>query len=323
MKVVVVDADYPDIAVEREVLAGCTVVRADARDPGAVAEAARGADALIYQWARITAEVFDAAPSVGLVVRYGVGTDSVDLDAAAARGIWVANVPDYGAEEVAAHTAAGLLACARRLKPHDALLASGTWDYLAAGPIRRISELTLGCLGLGRIGRTLVSRVGAWFGTVVAHDPHVPHEEWPRDVERVDLDALFARSDLLSLHLPLTDSTRHIADARRLSLLPQGACLVNTARGGLVDERALVELLDSGRLACAALDVWAEEPSGPAHPLVGHPRVIATPHVAWFSQESEVEVRRRAAENVLSWISSGAPDHAVVTGTRTAPVHRY
>lgn len=321
MKVVITDADYPDIEIEQAVLAaaGCTVVRADAREPDQVAKVASGAGALIYQWATITGEVLDAAPSVGLVVRYGVGVDSVDLVGAERRGVWVANVPGYGTEEVAAHAFAGAMACLRHLGPYDRLARSGRWDYLATGTVRRLSTLTFGCLGLGRIGRMIAERAAPWFGRVIAHDPGPDGPAWPGGVGRVGLDELFASADVVSLHLPLTEDTRHVVDARRLALMPPGAVLVNTARGGLVDERALLAALDEQRLSAAALDTWADEPVPPGHPLVDHPSVLATPHAAWYSREAEEEVRRRAAENVAAWVRTGRPDHPVVVGTRTAP----
>lgn len=319
MKVVITDADYPDIDIERSVLAaaGCEVVRADAREPEDVARAAAGADALIYQWATITDDVLEAAPTVGLVVRYGVGVDTVDLAAAERRGVWVANVPGYGTEEVAAHAFAGAMACARRLKMFDGNASDGTWDYLATGPIRRLSTLTFGCLGLGQIGRMVADRAAPWYGRVVAHDPSITGDNWPLHIERADLDELFTQCDVLSLHLPLTSETRHVVDARRLAMMPRGAVLVNSARGGLIDEAALLAALDSGHLSGAAIDTWAEEPVRSDHPLIGHARVVATPHAAWYSEESENEVRQRAAENVLSWIRNGSPTHPVVTGSRT------
>ncbi|MFF4253845.1 C-terminal binding protein [Streptomyces sp. NPDC001663] len=319
MKVVITDSEYADFDIERAVLeeAGLRVVRAQVRTPEEVAEAARGADALIVQWAKVTDEVYEAAPTVKLVSRYGVGVDNFDVAGAFRRGIWIANVPDYGTQDVAAHAFAGIMAGARHLKQYDALSAQGVWDYMATGPVRRLSSLTIGVLGLGRIGRTLAAGAAPWFGTIVGYDPALPDEDWPSGVERVDLDELFRRSDAVSLHLPLTDDTRHIVDARRLALMPEGSILVNTARGGLVDESALHAALERGRLALAAVDTWTDEPVPADHPLVGHPRVIATPHAAWYSQQAEDEVRRRAALNVVTWARTGRPDHAVVTGTST------
>ncbi|MFI1564443.1 C-terminal binding protein [Streptomyces sp. NPDC020490] len=320
MKVVITDSEYPDFDIERAVLeeAGLTVVRAQARTPEEVARAAEGAGALIVQWAEVTDEVYEAAPTVGLVSRYGVGVDNFDVAGAERRGVWIANVPDYGTQDVAAHAFAGVMAGVRHLKQYDALSARGTWDYLATGTVRRLSSLTIGVLGLGRIGRTLAAGAAPWFGRVVAYDPALPDASWPQAIERVGLDEVFQRSDVLSLHLPLNDETRHIADARRLGLMPRGAILVNTARGGLVDEQALHTALETGQLALAAVDTWTDEPVPADHPLVGHPRVIASPHAAWYSQEAEEEVRRRAALNVATWFRTGRPDHVVVAGTRAA-----
>jgi phosphoglycerate dehydrogenase-like enzyme len=316
MRVLVTDAEYGVLDIEADVLAadGHELRTAQCRTPAEVVAAARDVDALLVQYAPITAEVLDALPRLRLVSRYGVGVDVVDLDAARRRGVWVCNVPDYGTAEVALHAVAMLLALLRDLAGHDRNVRAGHWDHRLGAPLRRPGGLTLGGVGLGRIGRMTMERAAPWFGACVGYDPHLPDAAWPAGVERVGLEELFARSDAVTLHLPLSATTRGLVGEDLLARMPPGAHLVNTARGGLVDPDALLRALDGGRLGGVALDVLPEEPPPPDHPLLTHPRALVTPHVAWYSAESEVELRRKAAQNVVSWARTGRPDHPVVEG---------
>ena len=316
MKVLVTDADYPSLDIEAQVLtaAGHELVTASCRTSEDVIDAAAGADALLVQYAPITAEVLDALPQLQLVSRYGVGVDVVDTAAAAEHGVWVCNVPDYGTVEVALHAVAMLLALIRNLAGHDRQVRAGCWDYQLGGPLRRPSSLTLGVVGLGRIGRMTAERAGPWFGAVAGHDPYLPDGAWPDDLERLDLPDLFSRSSAVTLHLPLTDPTRGLVGADLLERLPPGSYLVNTARGGLVDLDAVLEALETGRLAGVALDVLPQEPPPKDHPLLIHPRALITPHVAWYSTEAESELRRKAAQNIVDWARTGRPAYAVVEG---------
>jgi D-3-phosphoglycerate dehydrogenase len=259
-------------------------------------------------------DVFDALPQLRLVSRYGVGVDVVDTEAARDHGVWVCNVPDYGTTEVALHAVALLLALLRNLTGHDREVRAGHWDYHLGGQLRRPSSLTVGAVGLGRIGRMTAERAAPWFGAAAGYDPYVAGSDWPKGVERLSLEDLFARSSAITLHLPLNESTRGLVGADLLGRMPSGSYLVNTARGGLVDLDALVEALDSGKLAGAALDVLPEEPPPQDHPLLTHPRALITPHVAWYSAEAEVELRRKAAQNIVDWRQTGRPTYAVVEG---------
>jgi D-3-phosphoglycerate dehydrogenase len=316
MRVLVTDAEYTTLDIETEVLtaAGHELQRASCRTPDDVIEAARGADALLVQYAPITHEVFRALPDVRLVSRYGVGVDAVDQEAARSSGVWVCNVPDYGTVEVALHATSMLLALLRDLAGHDREVRAGRWNYQLGGRLRRPGALTLGVLGLGRIGRMTAERAGPWFGTRVGYDPHLPDAAWPSDVERVGLEEVFSRSHAVTLHLPLTDDTRGLVGEALLDRMPAGSYLVNTARGGLVDLDALVGALEDGRLAGVALDVLPEEPPSWGHPLLTHPRALLTPHVGWYSEEAEAELRRKAAQNVVDWASTGRPTYYVVEG---------
>jgi D-3-phosphoglycerate dehydrogenase len=258
--------------------------------------------------------VLQALPQLRLVSRYGVGVDVVDTAAASERGVWVCNVPDYGTEEVALHAVAMLLALMRNLAGHDREVRSGRWDYQLGGRLRRSSLLTLGVVGLGRIGRMTAERAGPWFGAVVGYDPYLPDDAWPNDLERLDVPDLFARSAAVTLHLPLTETTRDFVGKDLLGRMPPGSYLVNTARGGLVDLDAVLDALEDGHLAGVALDVLPQEPPPKGHPLLTHPRALITPHVAWYSTDAEIELRRKAAQNIVDWARTGRPTYAVVEG---------
>jgi D-3-phosphoglycerate dehydrogenase / 2-oxoglutarate reductase len=316
MKVLVTDAEYSSLDIETDVLAaaGHELQVASCKTPEDVIAAAAGADALLVQYAPITRQVFEALPQLRLVSRYGVGVDAVDNEAAQQHGVWVCNVPDYGTTEVALHAVAMLLALLRNLAGHDREVRAGRWDYHLGGELHRPSSLTLGAVGLGRIGRMTAERAGPWFGGVVGYDPYLPDAEWPDGMERLDLPEVFARSSAVTLHLPLTEATRGLVGTDLLGRMPTGSYLVNTARGGLVDLDAVLAALESGRLAGVALDVMPEEPPPQDHPLLAHPRALITPHVGWYSAEAEVELRRKAAQNIVDWAATGRPTYFVVEG---------
>jgi D-3-phosphoglycerate dehydrogenase len=318
MKVLVTDHDFPDLDLERGIFAaaGIDVVVGQCRSEEAVIEAAGGCSALLVQYAPVTERVLAALPRVGLVSRFGAGYDTVDAQACARRGVWLSNSPDYGVGEVATHALALALALLRHLPFYDRDVKAGNWHYLSPGRIRRASGLTVGILGLGRIGKRFAHLARNTFGRVIACDPYLIDGDFPAYVERVDLTRLFDRADVISLHVPLTAETRGMVDGSLLGRVPPGAILVNTARGAVVEIDALLTALDSGRLAAAGLDVLPAEPLSPEHPLARHPRVLLTPHAAFYSIEAEVELRRKAAMNVVQWSRQGRPAYCVLAGTR-------
>lgn len=314
MRVLVGDQNFGDgAAVERELAAaaGAELAVADCGTEEEVAAALERhrPDALLVQFAPVGARALAAAGPLRAIVRVGVGVDNVDIRAAAAAGIAVGRVPDYCVDEVADHTLALLLAVERRLVALAGAAAAGRWDFRAGGPVRRLRGRTLGLVGFGRIGRAVEARARALGLRVAVHDP------WAEDLgdtERVEaLDDLLGRADVLSLHMPLTEETRGLVGARELSLLPEGAVVLNTARGGLVDEQALADALRSGRLRGAGLDVLAEEPPAPGHPLLGMPNVVLTPHAAFYSEEAVLELRRRSVETALALLAGERPEGVV------------
>jgi D-3-phosphoglycerate dehydrogenase len=298
--VVAVDHRFADLDLERGVLEpqGISMVDAKGLEADAVRALCAGADGILLgARMRFDAELLSGLDRCRVIVRYGVGVDNVDLAAAAAAGIWVAFVPDYCTEEVADHAIAMLLALNRGLVNFDAGVRAGSWGVPPGLRMRRLSNCTLGVVGFGRIGER-VGRGGAALGLrVLASDPVRPAEEIrAAGAEPVEIEKLLRDSDYVSLHAPPREDGSPVLDAERLALMPEGACIVNVARGGLIDEAALVAALSDGRLGGAGLDVAAAEPLVPPDPLLDAPNVIVSPHAAWYSLEAVRDLRTKAAE---------------------------
>jgi len=234
--------------------------------------------------------------------------DNVDLPAATRAGILVTNVPDYCVDEVSDHALALLLALARQVVMADRAVRGGAWDVVAHSGIRRLRGQTVGLLGFGKIARAVASKVRALGMRVVAYDPYLDAGLIARDgAEPVELDTLLAEADAISIHVPLSPETRGLVGERELGRMKPTAFLINTARGGIVDEKALAEALEAGRLAGAALDVLSQAPPPPDHPLRRAPNVILTPHLAFYSRESVVELQTKAAEEVARALRGEPP----------------
>ena len=249
---------------------GFSVRSAVATTPADVLVAARGADALLVGDSPVTATVIAGlADRLRIISAVTAGVDQIDLEAAHAAGIWVANVPDATTEEVAVTALSMALSLVRHVPFLDREVRAGGWDAFATGRRRRPSGLTLGIVGLGRIGRHLAGLATPIFGRVLAHDPAAP-EPWPRGVERLDLSGVLASADVISLHLPALPGQPPLLDASALAQMRRGAFLVNVARGALVDTEALLAALDEGRLGGAALDVVAGEPPAADAPVRRH-----------------------------------------------------
>lgn len=298
--VVITDAGFESLDAEREILgkAGHRLTVAACRTQDDVIRAGRGADALIVQWAPVTAEVIKSLPMCRLIVRYGIGVDNVDVAAADAAGIPVCNVPDYCIDEVADHAAALALALARRIPQVDARLRAGVWKIVPDGALPSFRASTFGVFGLGRVARGLLERVAPFGFDLIAFDPFVDDAPSSK-IELVDFDTLLKRSDVLSLHAPLTEKTRGLFDRTAFARMKPTAILINTSRGGLVDLDDLAAALASGWLGGAGLDVYEEEPLPDSHAIRGAPGTILTSHIAWYSDASVPRLQRMAAEEVV------------------------
>lgn len=272
------------------------------------------ADAIIvyHDISRVSEATLAKAEKCRGIVRAGVGYNNVDIAAAGRRGIVVCNVPDYGTEEVADHSIALLLAVARQIRVSDAAIRDGHWHYQTALAAPRLRGKTLGLVGCGRIGTATALRAKAFGLDVVFFDPKLPGGvDKALGIRRArSLDELMSQSDYVSLHCPFDESTHHMIDAKALARMKPGGILVNTARGPVVDQPALVEALDSGHLLGAGIDVVEREPIDDERLRV-HPRVILTPHSAFYSIEGFVELRRKTAEEVCRLLSGEPPRNPV------------
>jgi len=313
LRAVVVGHRFENLDFEREILAPVAQVfevhpQNDDELIGAIADA----DAILKQNCELGPTIIAALARCRVIVTYGVGVDTIDVDAATARGILVCNVPDYCIEEVATHTLALLLTFERKIPQMMARLRGGHWEGPEAYTIHRLTGRTLGLLGFGRIGQR-VGALGAAFGLrVLAHDPYLTSEQVRRaGAEWIPLDDLWTRSDYLSVHCPLTRETKEMIGATELARMREDAVLINTSRGRVVHEEALIEALKAGRLRGAALDVFQDEPIAPTHPLLALDNVIVTPHLAWYSDRAQSDVRLRAAEEVRRVLLGSPPKHPV------------
>jgi D-3-phosphoglycerate dehydrogenase len=248
-------------------------------------------------------------PNCKVVSRYGVGVDSVDLKAATDLGIIVANVPDYCIEEVADQTIALILTLVRKTAFFDQKVKSNQWDFRQGAPIHRTKGKTLGLIGSGKIGLEVARRISPFGVRVMAFDPYIPKAA--QGIELTDLDTVLKESDFISVHCPLNESTRHLIGEKEFQKMAKKPILVNTSRGPIVDEKALIQALAEGRVSGAALDVLEKEPPDPQSPLLKMENVILSPHVGFYSVESISELKRRTAENVSAVLLGKFPKSVV------------
>jgi D-3-phosphoglycerate dehydrogenase len=276
-----------------------------------IGERIEGADVLLTHYATVPAEAMDAT-GCSVVARYSTGVDGIDVAAATDRGVAVTNVPTYCDEEVGEHVLALAISLVRSLPHADAHTASGEWEWQLIQRPRTAAELTFGCFAFGRKAKAAADRASALGFEVIAHDPFIDERDiCEAGVEPVSFEELLARSDVLSLHAPLTDETNGLFNADVLSRLPENAVLINTARGALVDESALIEALEHGPLSGAGLDVLAVEPPRSDNPLLDRNDTIVTPHTAWYSDGALERVRTQGSENAIAALRGEAVDGVV------------
>lgn len=302
LKVVITDYGFASLDSERSVIesAGGELMTFQCRSEAEVVEAASDADAILVQWAPITASVINRLLRCKVIVRYGIGVDNVDLNAARQRGITVCNVPDYCIDEVADHTLALALALIRQIPATSGALRNGVWNPVPPLSMPATRQMTFATVGYGRTARAVLDRARSFKFNLVTYDPYLSgRSNIPEDVEVTDIETVLTTADVISLHVPLNRETAHMIDASALAKMKSGALLINTARGGLIDTVALAQALQAGRIGGAGLDVFEIEPLPSDHPLLACDNVILTPHIAWYSRLSVETLQRMAAEEAV------------------------
>lgn len=315
MKVVMTSLFLPLTDGDRAHFAGMDVelTQIDGGDRATLLAGTRDADALLVLMEDIDAEVIANLEHCRSITRFGIGYDTIDVDAATAAGIWVTNVPDANYREVAVHAMAMILALTRRLPQWDRAMRADRWAPMSVGAgVRRPDDQTLGLVGMGRIGGRVATMARAVGYAVQVHDPYLtPERAAEAGVTLVDLDTVLATSDIVSVHVPLSHETRGIIGTAAIERMRPSAILVNVSRGGLVDEHALAAALQEGRLAGAGIDVWEHEPVEEGNPLLACDTALLSPHAAHLSQESFAETRRKVFEEAARVLSGEAPRYPV------------
>jgi D-3-phosphoglycerate dehydrogenase / 2-oxoglutarate reductase len=314
LKVVLTDYEYKSLEEEKAVFEKAEIefVAVQCRTEEEVIEAAKDADGLLNQYAPISRRVIESLPHLKVVSRYGIGVDTVDIPAATENGVIVANVTDYCLEEVSDHAAALILSAARKVVVLNQAVKNRNWNYNIGVPIFRLRGRTLGLVGFGNIPQVVAKKLGQFGLNIVAFDPFVSQEVADSlGVKLVSLEELCQVSDIISVHAPLNEHTRGMIKESHFQLMKPETFIVNTARGPIIDEQALIIALQSGKIAGAALDVVEKEPIDLTNPLLDMDNVILNPHVAWYSEESQQELQRKAAQNVADVLSGFFPKYIV------------
>ncbi len=311
-KVAVTEAFADSMAVERACLTpvGAELVAAACRTEEEVLALARDAVGLIYYYAPVTKRVIEGLDACRVMVRMAIGTDGIEVGAATRKGIMVCNVPDYCIDEVSEHALALMLCLQRWILPLHQAVLKGRWQARKEGPVHRLEGRTLGLLGFGRIARSLAQKASGLGLHIIAHDPYQKQVS-PLSVRMVDLEKLVEQSDILSIHVPLTEGTRGMMGEALLKRMKRSAFLVNTGRGAVVDEPALIKALAEGWIAGAGLDVLAEEPPAPDNLLLKMENVIITPHAGFYSEESWMNLRQKAVAEVVRALEGRMPRNVV------------
>ncbi len=321
-KIVFTDYYYPDNQKERNILmqlGDVEIVDGTLIQPGGLLNEndiiahAQDADAVIVQFAAMTEKVIESLQKCRIIARYAIGVDSIDLAAAAKKGIVVANVPDYCIEEVSDTAVAHILNCTRKLSLANDLIHSKKWEYEKIKPIRRLAGLTVGLVAFGNIARRTAEKLRAFNVHLMAYDPFFSDNQSYEWVDFVSLETLLAQADIVSIHAPLTPDTKHLLNQERFGLMKDGVIVINSSRGELIDESALLDALENGKVAMAGLDVLEGLDSEYAQSaLLDHSdKVFITPHMGWYSEQSIADLQTKTASNVYEMLAHGKPLYTV------------
>jgi D-3-phosphoglycerate dehydrogenase / 2-oxoglutarate reductase len=311
LKAVFVEHDYASVEPDREIIesVGAGFVDADKLPRDEAWAACADADVVMVRRMSVTREMISRLSKCQLLVRYGIGVDIIDLEAATERRIIVSHVPNYCQDEVSTQAICLMLACVRRLMQTVDAVRKGGWDVHKYDPIYRLAGKTVGLVGFGTLGQTVARKLQGWDLNICATDPYIDARiAAALNVKLVPLESLLRASDIVSLHAPLLPETKHLMNDSTFALMKRGSILVNTARGAIVDQAALLRAIKTGSITCAGLDVFEEEPLPLDSPLRNHPRIVPADHIAWYSEESQLDLQRSAAREVARFCSGKLPE---------------
>ena len=314
LRVLITDYAWESLEPEKEILrtAGAELVVAASGDEEELISLAGDVDAILTCWKTVTRKVIERAPACQIIGRYGIGLDNIDVSYATEMGIVVTNVPSYCLEEVSDQAMALLLASARKVVFFDRAIKGGEYSLQLGSPLYRIRGRTLGIFGFGKIGRTLYRKASGFGLKIIVYDPYLdPGSLEDYDVTLVDFDRLLQESDFISIHAPLSPETENLFGLSAFQKMKSTAFVINTSRGGVISSSGLLKALDDGEIAGAALDVLPEEPPPVDDPLVHHPKTIVTPHAAFYSEESVLDLQRIAATQIADVLSGKLPESVV------------
>lgn len=332
LKVVITDYDYPDLSIETSILSeiGAEVIGAQCKTEEELIEVAHDAHGILVEYAKVSENVISKMKKCIIIARYGVGVDIVDVKAATENGIIVTNVPGYCVSEVADHAMAMFLTMARRIREYDKAVREGKWHWDACGyKIHRIAGMTAGIVGYGRIGSAIASRLKPFGLKILVYDPYADKNKIESDgCKPAPFEELLKNSDVIFIQAPLTEETRGMFNRKTFSMMKDGAFIVNTARGPIIENEALYEALSAGKLGGAALDDLEEEPAKqknwkPTNPIFKLNNLVVSPHSAYYSEESLIEARRTAASEVARALTGTLPQNIVNKEVLNSPNLRF
>lgn len=305
-KIIICDCDHQNVEEEKKIFdaAGYPFRWHHCMTQEEVIKQCKGAVVFLNQYVHMDEKIFQAIPTLKCVVRYGVGVDNVNLKDATKYGVQICNVPDYGTNEVADHALALMMSLVRKVYQVNAEIREGIWDYRRAIPVFRNAESTVGIIGLGRIGQAFAQRVRALGCRVIAYDNAFgdPSRSFPDEIEQASLEKVLTESDVISIHCSLNQETMGLIGAQQLAMMKPSAYLINVARGGIIDEAALDDALTNKIIAGAGLDVVKTERLHSDNCLLRHSNFLVSPHMAWYSEQSAVELNRKAAEEAVRFM---------------------
>jgi len=313
MKICYLNPTYANLSFEKELLQGTGVELAPSvvNSADEIQRTTKDADAILTAVVPVDANLVANLQKCRVIVRLGVGYEMVDVESCRKKGIQVCNVPDYGTEEVANHAIALLFSVHRRILSYDRNVRNRQWGHVLPWPIHRLSTLRVGVVGLGRIGSSFARSIKGFVRDVVGFDPFLAADQLQAsNVQKMSLESLFETSDIISLHLPLSEKTHHLVSAETIALMERRPIIINVSRGGLVDGAALTHALEMGELSGAGIDVFEDEPNVPEE-LRRLDNIVLTPHVAWYSEEAELQLRRSSIEEVLRVLAGQSPRNPV------------